>query len=145
MIHKLFIIAAVILPSLVVPLAEPAAPPTGVYTEGWASYYAESPTYHTLLHRLEIGDITEDDAAWAAAYIATESCEHIGSRAIITINGVELPAIVFDCARRDNGDNARSWMQENNIIFEVDYYTAVKLGIYGGGGVRATMLILDDN
>lgn len=116
-----------------------------VWFSGYGSYYDQSPTDDTFAYRASVQQISPDNSRWAQAYIATLDCSYMGHRAIIWVeNHPPLQAIVFDCARRDNADGTITWMEQSGIIFELDYYTASELGVYGGGGFEAQMQILLD-
>lgn len=74
-------------------------------------------------------------------YIATLECEDVGREAWVWFDGVDrwLHVLVTDCAVRDDSDGARSWMQDNNILFEIDGRTAARYG-YSELGPRSGML-----
>ena len=65
-------------------------------------------------------------------YIAVKECSEIGDIwwAMSTSRQWER-FLVVDCARPDDSDNTRTWMDERNIAFEVDGETAKRWGIVG--------------
>lgn len=95
---------------------------------GWLSAYAIEPTIGTLAYRLDSGDVELGHDV----YLAVADCGRIGEIGHITIgNSEELDYQVFDCLGADaSGD----WMEAQNIVAEVDYWTWQR---YGLG--RATM------
>lgn len=96
---------------------------------GWWSQYAQQPTDIMIEYR---GWTRED----AQAFIAVPDCTKVGRRAEIWINGNgPEDALVFDCTSIN-----LSWWVDNRIIGELDYYTAVRHGVAGQGGVRAELI-----
>lgn len=86
---------------------------------GFLSAYAELPTVATVEYRQEIGDLPHDISKYDVL-IAVADCGLIGKEGVLhTIVG-SLKAIVFDCA---GNDGTPSWMEENNIVAEIDYWT----------------------
>ena len=61
-------------------------------------------------------------------YIAVRDCVYIGDVwwAKSPVNGQWESFLIVDCARPDNSDGTRTWMDERNVAFEVDYETAVR-------------------
>lgn len=110
----------------------PAAPVTG-----WASYYEEAPTVATIKARLEMGHITAADLLWANSLIAVADCGMIGERVTIQVDGGEMRnAVVFDCA---GNDGTIEWMQESDVVLELDYYTAQAYDMVNRGALRVSM------
>lgn len=102
---------------------------------GFISQYAKSPTDGTLHYRkyesMEIEDIDYD------AYIAVKDCSMIGEEVWLQLwyddyESGPLKAVVFDCSGHVD---TSEWMEEDNIIAEVDWYTARDHGFLGRGGV----------
>lgn len=102
--------------------------------EGWLSAYDQEPTDLTLEYRLSTGDISRG----FGVYIAVPECNRIGETGIIELpNGQKETYQVFDCASRDLlNDSSYSWMKDNNIIAELDYYSYQEHGLG-----RATLYI----
>ena len=102
---------------------------------GFASQYGKSPTDGTIVYRQSVGDLPNDISLYDGL-IATNSCEHMGKEATVVIDGKSYFVVVFDCS----GDaETKEWMQQNRIIFEVDYYLAERIGIIGRGGIEARL------
>lgn len=66
-------------------------------------------------------------------YVAVRDCELIGT--IIWLRPANYHSwesfLVADCARQDNSDGTRTWMDTRWIIGEVDYLTAVRWNTVG--------------
>ncbi len=96
---------------------------------GFASRYDQLPTDATLDYRLEMGEAQTG----YPVYIARPDCSEIGLEYWVEYgNGWQLSQ-VFDCAVRDDSDGALSWMTNNNILVELDYYSAASVGFDGYG------------
>lgn len=101
---------------------------------GWASYYDQQPTDATIEARLEMEHITHADLLWAETLIAVSDCSTIGDRVTVQVgDDTPLRAVVFDCA---GNDGTAQWMQENNVVLELDFYTADRYGMVESGAVR---------
>jgi hypothetical protein len=113
---------------------------TNTYRSGYASYYADGVMDATIYARQGMGHIPLDLRGWAG-FVARPSCREIGSTIWLRLEGFRkfLPYLVTDCARRDDGDGALSWMEVNNILVEVDYKTW-RFWNGGTGGLRIEML-----
>jgi hypothetical protein len=99
-----------------------------VVRTGWWSQYDEGPTLAQIeYHGFSIND--------ADGFIAVLDCDRVGEYAWIRVNMSDwFKVLVFDCL----GANGNlSWWRNNHILGEIDYYTAVKHGVEGQGGVRA--------
>lgn len=112
----------------------------GMTSEGYASQYSANVMRDTIKARVSMGHIAQDDVRAADVYIAVIDCSRLGEMGWIAVND-NAPEIyiVVDCARRDDGDGTRSWMEQNNIIAELDHRTAVRYGVAGRGGVRVRL------
>ena len=110
------------------------------HQQGWASQYSANMMKPTIQARIDMGHITHKQVRMADVYVAVVDCSRLGEMGYISING-SMPEIylVTDCARRDDGDGAKSWMTENNILVEINHAAAVRHGVEGEGGVRALM------
>lgn len=95
--------------------------------EGWLSAYDQEPTDHTLEYRLEIGDVQEG----YDVYLAVPGCDRIGETGLIRFPTGETKTYqVFDCASRNTTeDQSKTWMEENNIVAEIDYYSWEEYGL----------------
>lgn len=100
---------------------------TGLADAGWASRYDPGVMEATVKARRGFGQSLS--APGIGAYIAVRECEHIGRTAWIFVEGMRAPelAMVADCARQDDGDGARSWMAENQVILELDGRSAWRI------------------
>jgi hypothetical protein len=106
-----------------------------VVKTGWWSQYDEGPT----LAQMAYHDFSIDDAE---GFIAVLNCDRVGEYAWIRVNDSDwIRTRVFDCL----GSNGNpSWWRNNHILGEIDYYTAVKHGVEGQGGVRAHLAFESD-
>ena len=86
---------------------------------GYLSAYAESPTVGTIAYRQAVGDIPSDLSQFDVM-IAVSDCRLIGKEGMLYTAVGPLRALVFDCAANDG---TPSWMEENNIVAEIDWYT----------------------
>ena len=86
---------------------------------GYLSAYAELPTVATLAYRQEVGDIPQDISQYDAL-IAVADCSLIGREALLYTEIGTMTAIIYDCA---GNDGTPTWMAENRIVAEVDYWT----------------------
>jgi len=86
---------------------------------GYLSAYAEVPTVGTVAYRQEVGDIPQDLRPYDVL-IAVADCSRIGKEATLYTAVGPLRALVIDCA---GNDGTPSWMEENRIIAEIDYYS----------------------
>lgn len=87
---------------------------------GYLSAYAQLPTDATLEYRQELGQIPTDLSQFDA-YIAVLDCTKIGDTGELHTDVGILDVLVFDCAGIEDG--GASWMAENSILAEFDYYT----------------------
>lgn len=103
---------------------------------GYLSQYGKQPSEATLQYRVEVGDIP--NPIYYDAFIAVADCGQIGKEGWLSVDdGDWLRTIVFDCAGHVE---TVKWMDENNIIGEIDYQTAQRLDIVGRGNVPATLI-----
>ena len=104
--------------------------PTAAPESGIASRYDPGVMGHTIAARLDMGHLTPQQVAAVDVYVAVLDCADIGRNVWIWFNGADdwLPALVTDCAVRDDSDGARSWMVDNGVLFEVDGTTAARYG-----------------
>ena len=128
-------ITAAIITTLTVSLAVAYAlanPPT----EGYLSRYDQRPTDATLAHRLEMGEVTQEQVDEADVLIAVLACSRLGEMGQMEITNSEMVRVVvtylvFDCA----GVDAQAWMVTNGIVAELGYHSAQRyLGERGGWG-----------
>ena len=111
---------------------------------GWASQYAESPTIGTLNYRLQKGELTQGDLDYANTFVAVPGCERIGERGRLRIKGGEwLNYVVFDCAG-PHPDPSRAWMENNNILVELDYWTVERLDLVCRCGLGIEVVVLSE-
>ena len=101
---------------------------------GFISAYAQGPTDATLQYR----------GMWPAdpkldGYIAVADCGRIGQYAKLGTAAGVLNVRVFDCGGDDGG---HSWMIENNIVVEVDWYLWERYPEIVGG--KAKLVYLED-
>ena len=110
------------------------------HQQGWASQYSANMMKPTIVARIDMEHITHKQVKMADVYVAVVDCSRLGEMGYISINGASPEVyLVTDCARRDDGDGAKSWMTENNILVEINHAAAVRHGVEGEGGVRALM------
>ena len=102
---------------------------------GWASRYSAGVMEATVKVRQEVLHDLPHYVNRYDGFVATEDCSYIGKVVLIRPSPKSrwYQMLVADCARRDNGDGTRSWMQENNILLELDYPTAQAWRGLGGG------------
>lgn len=105
----------------------------GRVESGHMSAYDKNPTKFTLKARLDFEQLTRQQLLRADVFLAVPDCNRIGDEVLVRINGGPWQrGLIFDCAVRDDSDGARSWMAENNIVAEVDWFTWQEVG--GGTG-----------
>ena len=92
---------------------------TGV-ERGHLSAYDKTPTDATIAYRQELGQIPVDLSGYDTL-VAVLNCERIGQEVHVITSRGKLNGIVFDCAGQEDG--GYTWMVENNIVAEVDFYT----------------------
>jgi hypothetical protein len=88
--------------------------------EGWLSAYAQTPTDATIDYRISIGDVPVNVWEQYDLVIAVLDCRLIGKEIILRTEKGDFYGIVFDCA--GSSDGTVSWMNEHNILAEVDWY-----------------------
>lgn len=104
---------------------------------GWASYYENPGTFPEVIHNrqngyaLPIGEQPEGVTCYAAARTKEELDTVVWIRSKRTS---WIKCWVVDVAGR--ADGAYQWMIDNNILYEVDPHTMMKLRGKLGGGVR---------
>lgn len=97
----------------------------GHLLEGYASVYNYSVFEATLDWRIGAGQLTESETREVDGYVATLWCGYVGDTAILKYMSKQKKittkrVLVADCAVRNDSDGTRTWMQENNIVVEVD-------------------------
>ena len=116
--------------------------PIAIIVSGYASYYAPGVMDATVAQRREWQQLP---AGEFDGYVARPLCNEIGDVVQLRHDGGAWERhAVADCARRDNGDGALSWMQSNGILVEVDWHTWQRWGrdrTHGGAAVE--MMIVD--
>ena len=98
---------------------DPIVPQNVIPYSGWSSAYVIETTIGTYDYRISTGDI---DPGYDS-YIAVSSCKRLSETGIMVINDDIRTYQVFDCAKRDNSDGTKTWMEEDNIAAEIDYFT----------------------
>lgn len=89
---------------------------------GYLSAYALNPTVGTLNWQQENGHIP-DNLDGYDVFLAVEDCGMVGMDATLYVAGDEHNALIFDCAGADAFSDGESWMERNNIVAEVDFWT----------------------
>lgn len=104
---------------------------------GYFTQYAEQPTIATIEYRQSAGQLPEDLSPYDVFLATTDTC-NIGEVGWIRPEGEEWERfIVFDCAgHQETVDN---FFRPNNIIGEIDYWTAVRWDTLGRG-IRGEMM-----
>jgi len=115
---------------------------------GLTSRYSPGVMQATIAARIEMGQLSAHSVAAHDGYVAVLDCNRIGDTLWIMVNdgrhwqtgelvdgGRWQRVLVTDCARRDGADGARSWMADNGILTELDYYTAARYGFTHLGAV----------
>jgi hypothetical protein len=86
--------------------------------EGWLSAYNQNPTVATVKYRQGTGEIPADLSPYDGV-IAVLDCGLVGEDAYLHTKGGTFYVMIFDCAGNDGG---YSWMIENSVVAEVDYF-----------------------
>lgn len=94
---------------------------------GYLSGYAMRPTVGTIKIRQEWGQLPQDVSDYDV-FLAVPNCDLIGHEAKLIINNDSYNGLIFDCAGKDS----HSWMIDNGIAAEVDYYFWMKYPEYVG-------------
>lgn len=115
-----------------------AVPPVGLCgpeqnaprVEGWLSHYGEMPTEGTIAYRISVGDLPADALEAYDVFFAVTDCKKIGKEAWFKIEDSPwLRGVCFDCAGHVE---TVTWMEDNSIIAEIDYWSAKSLEFEGG-------------
>lgn len=109
-------------------------------TCGWASRYDEVPTDATLEYRIETNEVS----AGFDTYIARPLCSELGAIYWIDYGEGWHLAQVFDCAVQNDSDGALSWMQNNNILVELDWHSAERIGFTHLGSVPVCLMPVNE-
>jgi len=97
---------------------------TGNVESGNLSAYNEMPMKYTLKQRLEWNHITVEQVRHADVFLAVADCSRIGEYVHVRIDGNDWQTgLIFDCAVQDNSDGTLDWMEQNNILAEIDHIT----------------------
>ena len=117
--------------------------------DGYFSHYSQPPTDGTIpYHQNESGLLPQDLHSYAGV-VAVADCSLVGSDAWVYITDSRataeyryrwLPVKVFDCSGHSQ---TTEWMNQNNILGELGYYLAQKIGIYRNGGIEGRFLPYD--
>lgn len=138
-------IASLVVPTPVfISIPQPLPTPTLYKTHktqiGYFSQYNQRPTDATLAYRIEVGEIDPVELQQVAGVIATESCDYIGQKIWIQVEGKAndswLPVMVFDCSGHVE---TTEWMKESAILGELGYYLAEWLDVIGETDLRGQM------
>lgn len=105
------------------------------YQAGYTSQYAAGVMEATIAARQEWGHLPEDLRPYDV-FAAVADCGRIGEEFLISYNGTWQRGVVSDCA---GNDGTPEWMEQNQIVSEVDYLTAERWGIVGRGGIPVEM------
>ena len=104
--------------------------------EGWLSAYDLEPSEGTYEYRLSIGDIEPG----YDVYLAVSDCSRMSETGLIFFDNSTVETYqVFDCAKRNNEDGTKTWMEQYNIIAEIDYNSWQRHGKLG-----KAILVSDD-
>lgn len=108
----------------------------GLVDTGYISQFAKSPTDGTLHYRQYESMELDPDIPYDG-YIAVKDCSRVGDEAFLKLEYDDyssdwLHVAVFDCSGHVS---TSEWMDSDNIIAEVDWYTAEEHGFLGRGGV----------
>ena len=114
------------------------------YVGGWSSHYDAGVMDATVRVRQGFGQLPKDVSAWSG-FVARPRCNEIGNTVWIHMPDSSQwePFLVADCARRDNGDGALSWMEDNGILVELDWESRLRFG-RPHGGVQINMRLEPD-
>lgn len=104
--------------------------------DGYASQYGADVMIHTIEARIGWNHLPADVLDRYEVFGAVADCSKIGDEFWVNYNGVWEKGIVTDCA---GNDGTPQWMEENRVVVEVDYETAVRWGIVGRGGIAVQM------
>lgn len=106
---------------LIIALSTPIQPDTqNIVYSGYLSAYGQSPTDHTLQYRIDNGQVPPDSLTRYDGLVAVLDCALIGTEYILSTVSGDFSVIAFDCAGKDDGGH--SWMIDNNIVAEIDWY-----------------------
>lgn len=107
---------------------------------GYLSQYHEQPSIDTRWYRQSVGQLPEvlpDNAV----LMAVPFCDWIGREGLISIEGGAWePLYAFDCP---GSNQAYRWMLDNNIIGEIDYFSAERHGVVCHCAVDGRVIWLD--
>lgn len=103
---------------------------------GYLSGYAMWPTIRTIEIRQEWGQLPQDVSGYDV-FLAVPNCDLIGHEAELIVNGDVYTGLVFDCA----GEDSHSWMIDNMIAAEVDYYFWMKHPEYIGTNTQVQIIV----
>jgi hypothetical protein len=98
---------------------------------GTLSQYDQPSTDEVLANRSVSGRtayLLPDKRDGVTGYIAVYECERIGEVVTVSWSDHVEKLMVFDCA---GDDETRHWMKQENVIGEVDYYTARRWDMLG--------------
>ena len=106
---------------------------------GTLSQYDRPPTDMVLDNRSVFGQTAytlPENHEGVSGYIAVYDCEWIGQVVTVSWSNHVERLMVFDCA---GDDETRQWMKRENVIGEVDFYTAQRWGMLRRGIPGATL------
>lgn len=112
---------------------------------GWLSQYAEQPTSEVLANRQVQGRTAYTlPANWQSfdGFIAMRDCGELGNVYRLNVDGQLMTILVFDCSGHQSTSD---WMTRNNILGEIDYWSALKLGRLGRGIPNARLCPVQDS
>jgi hypothetical protein len=101
---------------------------------GWASHYDDGVMDATIRVRQGYNQLPQNVSSWSG-YVARPRCTEVGNTVWLWMPDTNQweAFLVTDCARRDNGDGALSWMEDNNILVELDWQSRLRFGKPIGG------------
>jgi hypothetical protein len=103
-----------------------------VIVSGWASQYSPGVMAEVLRNRTSGREGIVQMPPPLYRPIAVSECDRLGENIRLRYAGGPWEmATVVDCAR--SGDGSAEWMEENNILLEMDHRRAVELGTVGRG------------
>lgn len=106
---------------------------TAPIATGWASHYNPDIMESVVMVNYRHGNLPPHTAVFDT-YVAVLDCDYVGSTILIRPAHTRqwTTALVSDCACACHPDTI-SWMQDNNIIVELDFPTALRWNAVGGG------------
>lgn len=111
-----------------------------LFMQGSWSQYAKEPTDSQIWYHTEVTGLLSHPEEYDS-FIAMVDCDHVGRDVWISVKGGPWrKAFVFDCSGHVS---TTTWMRQNGIIGELDYYTIKELGLPPRQGVRGKLSFLE--